>query len=209
MFPAHEAALKFALIHGTLGYEEFNNVDLVVEASVERMPVKKNILRETEEVLPEHAVFATNTSSLSVTELAQMAERPRDVVGMHFFNPVHKMPLVEIVRTELSSDASLATAFKFVTKLGKTPVLVADRPGFLVNRLLAPYLNEAGFLLENGASVTAIDQALTAFGKFAIRPLVEVFRKEPDENIRYHIKETLTKLGWNPNRVRLDGVRKP
>lgn len=164
VFPAHEAALKFALIHGTLGYEEFNNVDLVVEASVERMPVKKNILRETEEVLPEHAVFATNTSSLSVTELAQMAERPRDVVGMHFFNPVHKMPLVEIVRTELSSDASLATAFKFVTKLGKTPVLVADRPGFLVNRLLAPYLNEAGFLLENGASVTAIDQALTAFG---------------------------------------------
>ena len=109
-------------------------------------------------------MFATNTSSLSVTELAQVAERPADVVGMHFFNPVHKMPLVEIIRTELSSDASLATAFKFATKLGKTPVLVADRPGFLVNRLLAPYLNEAGFLLENGASVAAIDQALTAFG---------------------------------------------
>ena len=164
VFTAHEAELKFALIHGTLEYEKFDDVDLVVEAAVERMPVKKNILQEAEEVLPEHAVFATNTSSLSVTELAQVAERPTGVVGMHFFNPVHKMPLVEIIRTKLSSDASLATTFKFAIKLGKTPVLVADRPGFLVNRLLAPYLNEAGFLLENGASVTAIDRALTSFG---------------------------------------------
>ncbi|MCG8469507.1 MAG: 3-hydroxyacyl-CoA dehydrogenase NAD-binding domain-containing protein [Gemmatimonadetes bacterium] len=164
VFAADEVGLKFALIHGTLTYEKFDDVDLVVEAVVERMPVKQSVLREAEGELPEHAVFATNTSSLSVRELADAAGRPANVVGLHFFNPVHRMPLIEVIRTERSSDAALATAFRFVGALGKTPVLVADRPGFLVNRLLAPYLNEAGFLLEDGAGVAEVDQALTSFG---------------------------------------------
>jgi 3-hydroxyacyl-CoA dehydrogenase/enoyl-CoA hydratase/3-hydroxybutyryl-CoA epimerase len=139
-------------------------VDLVIEAVVERMPVKQQVLRETEKHLSRDAVFATNTSALSVTELAGAAKRPGQVVGLHFFNPVHRMPLVEVVRTGRSSDEALATAFAFAGTLGKTPVLVADRPGFLVNRLLAPYLNEAGYLLEDGAGVAEIDRALVEFG---------------------------------------------
>jgi len=161
---AEEVGLKFALIHGTLEYERFDEVDLVIEAVVERMPVKQQVLRETEKHLPKHAVFATNTSALSVTELAGAGKHPERVVGLHFFNPVHRMPLVEVVRTERVSDEALATAFAFATALGKTPVLVADRPGFLVNRLLGPYLNEAGYLLEDGAGVAKIDRALAEFG---------------------------------------------
>lgn len=159
-----EVGLKFALIHGTLTYEKFDEVDLVIEAVIERIHVKRQVLGEVEEVLPPNAVFATNTSSLSVTELARAAARPESVVGLHFFNPVHRMPLVEIIRTPFSSEEALATAFKLAERLGKTSVLVADRPGFLVNRLLAPYLNEAGFLLADGADVTGIDRALTDFG---------------------------------------------
>ncbi|MGH7541118.1 MAG: 3-hydroxyacyl-CoA dehydrogenase NAD-binding domain-containing protein, partial [Gemmatimonadota bacterium] len=164
VFPPEEAGLKFALIHGTLSYDEFEDVDLVIEAVVERMPVKQQVLRETEERLKPEAVFATNTSSLSVGELAKAAKRPQRVVGLHFFNPVHKMPLVEVVRGASSSDEALATAFGVALDLGKTPVLVADRPGFLVNRLLAPYLNEAGYLLEEGAGVERIDRAMLQFG---------------------------------------------
>ena len=159
-----EVGLKFALIHGTLGYEKLDEVDLVIEAVTERLALKRQVLQEAEDVAPPRAVFATNTSALSVTELAQAAERPENVVGLHFFNPVHRMPLVEIIRTEFSSEAALATAFRLAERLGKTVVLVADRPGFLVNRLLAPYLNEVGFLLADGADVAAIDKALTDFG---------------------------------------------
>lgn len=164
IFAAEEVGLKFALIHGTLDYDKFDDVDLVIEAVVERMPVKQQVLREAEEHLPADAVFATNTSSLSVTELASASGRPERVVGLHFFNPVHRMPLVEVVRTKQSSDAALASAFAFVGAMGKTPVLVGDRPGFLVNRLLGPYLNEAGYLLEDGAGVAEVDRVLTEFG---------------------------------------------
>ena len=164
VFAPTEAGLKFALIHGTLDYEGFDEVELVIEAVVERMPVKQQVLREAEEHLSEQAVFATNTSSLSVSELAKASSRPERVVGLHFFNPVHRMPLVEVVRTEHASDEALATAFAFVSDMGKTPVLVGDRPGFLVNRLLGPYLNETGYLLEEGAAVAQIDRVLTEFG---------------------------------------------
>ena len=159
-----EVGLKFALIHGTLDYERFGDVDVVIEAVVERLHVKRQVLRDVEAELPPHAVFATNTSSLSVTELGRAAVRPDRVVGLHFFNPVHRMPLVEIIRGESSSDAALATAVRLARRLGKTPVLVADRPGFIVNRLLAPYLNEVGFLLNDGADVVGIDRSLKAFG---------------------------------------------
>lgn len=164
VFPENEVDLKFAEIEGTLSYEAFEDVDLVIEAVVEKMAVKKQVLRESEEVLPETAVFSTNTSSLSVSELAEASERPGRVVGLHFFNPVHRMPLVEIVRPEGVSDEAVATVFGFAVAMGKTPVLVRDGPGFLVNRLLAPYLNEAGYLLEEGAGVRAVDQALSDFG---------------------------------------------
>ena len=163
-FSTGEAGLKFALIHGTLTYEKFGEVDLVIEAVVERMAVKQQVMQDVEERIPASAIFATNTSSLSVTTLAEASARPERVVGIHFFNPVHRMPLVEIVRTKMTAEDVLASAFSFVIAVGKTPVLVADRPGFLVNRLLAPYLNEAGHLLESGADVRSIDEALEHFG---------------------------------------------
>lgn len=164
VFTPEEAKRKFELIEGTLSYDGFDDVDLIVEAVVERMPVKQQVLREVEERVSEAAVFATNTSSLSVTELASAARRPERVVGLHFFNPVHKMPLVEVIRTDQTSPEALATAFNFVLALGKTPVIVADRPGFLVNRLLAPYLNEAGHLVREGNGVGEIDGAFKEFG---------------------------------------------
>jgi 3-hydroxyacyl-CoA dehydrogenase/enoyl-CoA hydratase/3-hydroxybutyryl-CoA epimerase len=163
-FGSGEAGLKFALIQGTLSYEKFRDVDLVIEAVVERMTVKQQVLQDVEEWIPTDSIFASNTSSLSVGELAEASRRPERVVGIHFFNPVHRMPLVEIVRTGSTSEDVLASAFAFVVAMGKTPVLVADRPGFLVNRLLAPYLNETGYLLEAGAEVRSIDRALEEFG---------------------------------------------
>lgn len=164
VFEEHEVGLKFARIEPTLEYDGFGDVDLVVEAVVEEMDVKQQVLSEAEESLPDHAVFTTNTSSLSVTELASAADRPEQVAGLHFFNPAHKMPLVEVVRGEETSDETLATAFEFARDLGKTPVIVADEPGFLVNRLLAPYMNEAVRLLEEGAGVEALDRAISDFG---------------------------------------------
>jgi len=159
-----EVGPKLDRIEGTLDYDDFGDVDLVVEAVIEKMAVKREVLRETEEATPETAVFTTNTSSLSVTELAEASSRPGRVLGLHFFNPVHRMPLVEVVRTDETEDAALATVFGFALDVGKTPVLVRDGPGFLVNRLLAPYLNEAGHLLEEGVEVERVDRVLSEFG---------------------------------------------
>ncbi len=163
VFSEEKASLKFALITGTLDYDAMEGADAVVEAVVERMAVKQQVLREAESAAPE-AVLATNTSSLSVDGMASGVERPGSVLGLHFFNPVHKMPLVEVIAGPRTDPGTLATGFGLVLALGKTPVLVADRPGFLVNRLLGPYLNEAGFLLEGGSAVEDIDGALEAFG---------------------------------------------
>lgn len=164
VFSREAAGLKFARIEGTLEYDDFADADLAVEAVVERMPVKQQVFREMEEVLPEGAVIATNTSSLSVSEMASAVSDSGRVVGLHFFNPVHRMPLVEVVRTDSTSDEALATAFGFALDMGKKPVIVKDAPGFLVNRLLGPYLNEAGHLLEEGVPVRRIDDALSEFG---------------------------------------------
>jgi 3-hydroxyacyl-CoA dehydrogenase/enoyl-CoA hydratase/3-hydroxybutyryl-CoA epimerase len=164
VFSAEEATLKLALITGTLDYEGFDDVDLVIEAVVERMHVKQQVLREVETEVPETAVLGTNTSSLSVTEMAKAVRRPARVIGIHFFNPVHKMPLVEVVRPEAADEEAVATGVRFVLDMGKTPVVVADRAGFLVNRLLSPYLNEAGRLLAEGGDIERIDGVFTAFG---------------------------------------------
>jgi len=164
VFTEEEAGLKLARIDGRLDFEGFEEVDFAIEAVVERMVVKQQVLRDLEGVLGPEAVLATNTSSLSVTTMASGLDRPERLAGLHFFNPVHKMPLVEVIRGERTGDAALATAFRFAIGLGKTPIVVADRPGFLVNRLLGPYLNEAGFLLDEGVPVESIDDALLEFG---------------------------------------------
>jgi 3-hydroxyacyl-CoA dehydrogenase/enoyl-CoA hydratase/3-hydroxybutyryl-CoA epimerase len=159
-----EAEAGMRRISPTLDYSGFGTVDLVIEAVVERMDVKKEVLREVESRVPPTAILTSNTSALSITEMQHALERPERFCGMHFFNPVHRMPLVEIVRGAATSDATIATVFALARRLEKTPVLVNDGPGFLVNRLLAPYLNEAGWLLAEGASIEAIDAAMLAFG---------------------------------------------
>ena len=148
----------------TLDYTGFAQADVVIEAVVERMDVKKQVLAEIETRTRPGCVLTTNTSSLSVGEMQRALERPADFCGMHFFNPVHRMPLVEVIRGGQSSDDAIATVFALARKLGKTPIIVEDGPGFLVNRILAPYLNEAGWLLADGGSVEEVDRVLVRFG---------------------------------------------
>jgi 3-hydroxyacyl-CoA dehydrogenase / enoyl-CoA hydratase / 3-hydroxybutyryl-CoA epimerase len=152
------------LISGSLDYAGFGQVDLVVEAVVERMEVKRAVLREVEQEIPEESILTTNTSTLSVDQMAESLERPENFCGMHFFNPVHRMPLVEVIRGNQTSEATLGTVYALALEMKKVPVVVRDGPGFLVNRILGPYLNEAGFLLAEGASVKEVDSAATAFG---------------------------------------------
>jgi len=151
-------------ISGTTDLSGFSGVDLAVEAVVENMEVKKAVLREFEQAAPERAILASNTSSLSITELATASARPGQVVGMHFFNPVEKMPLVEVVRGKQTSPGTVAAVATLSRRLGKLPVVVNDGPGFLVNRILMPYLGEALRMLEEGNTIEDIDKALLGFG---------------------------------------------
>ena len=148
----------------TLDYSGFGAADLVIEAVVERMDVKQQVLRETETHVRDDCVLTTNTSSLSVTAMQGALERPGRFAGMHFFNPVHRMPLVEVIRGGGTSDEAIASVVALTRRLGKTPVVVNDGPGFLVNRILAPYLNEAAWLLAEGGSIEQIDRTLKRFG---------------------------------------------
>ncbi|NTW60424.1 MAG: fatty acid oxidation complex subunit alpha FadJ [Nitrospirae bacterium] len=151
-------------ITGTTDMSGFAGVDLAVEAVVENREVKKNVLREFEQTANARAIFASNTSSLSITELATASARPGQVVGMHFFNPVEKMPLVEVVRGKQTSPETVAAVAALSRRLGKLPVVVNDGPGFLVNRILMPYLGEALRMLEEGSRIEEIDHALLNFG---------------------------------------------
>jgi 3-hydroxyacyl-CoA dehydrogenase/enoyl-CoA hydratase/3-hydroxybutyryl-CoA epimerase len=155
---------KMALITGTTSYDGFEGVDLVIEAVVEKMAVKQAVLRESETNLGSEAIFATNTSALSVSELQSVAQHPGRVGGMHFFNPVDRMPLVEIIRGEQTDEHTVATLFDTALRLGKTPIVVADRPGFLVNRLLVAYLNEACLAAGEGIEWLSLDQLAREFG---------------------------------------------
>jgi 3-hydroxyacyl-CoA dehydrogenase/enoyl-CoA hydratase/3-hydroxybutyryl-CoA epimerase len=162
--PRHDAEHAMNLIAPTLDYSGFGNLQLVIEAVVERMDVKKSVLAEAEARVQEGCVLTTNTSSLSVSAMQGGLARPADFCGMHFFNPVERMPLVEVIRGAATSDDAVATVFQLALRLGKTPIVVNDGPGFLVNRILAPYLNEAGYLLSEGASIEEVDRALLDFG---------------------------------------------
>jgi len=140
------------------------NANFAIEAVFEDINLKKKILSEIAATMPPESIIATNTSSLSVTEIAQSIPTPARVVGMHFFNPVEKMPLVEIVRGTETADRVVAVIAALATKLGKFPIVVNDVPGFLVNRILTPYLAEAGWALSDGYSIKDIDAAATSFG---------------------------------------------
>ena len=159
-----EAAQQLELISGGLEYHGLSNADLVIEAIVEQMAVKKAVLHETEMHISERCVLATNTSSLSVTEMADALDHPQRFCGMHFFNPVHRMPLVEVIRGPETSDETVRLVYRLAVRLGKVPVVVGDGPGFLVNRILGPYLNEAGYLLADTGSIETIDRVALEFG---------------------------------------------
>lgn len=137
---------------------------LVIEAATENMELKRKIFADLAARVSDDTILATNTSALSVAELAKTVPHPERVIGLHFFNPVHRMPLVEVITPPETSPDVLATAISFVQKLGKTPVVVKDSPGFLVNRILVPYLMEAVRLHESGVPVKDIDDAMLEFG---------------------------------------------
>lgn len=146
--------------------------DLVIEAIVEDLEVKRGLFRELDALCKDTCLFATNTSSLSVTDMAVSTGRPDRFVGMHFFNPVPMMRLCEVVRTPLSADASVDSAFEVAEKMGKTPLRAKDTPGFLFNRLIIPYLNEAAWAVYEGVgSAEDIDQAMKLGGNMPIGPL--------------------------------------
>ncbi|WP_408096666.1 3-hydroxyacyl-CoA dehydrogenase NAD-binding domain-containing protein [Peredibacter sp. HCB2-198] len=155
---------KMRSIEPTLNFEGFKAVDLVVEAVVENMDLKKKVFAELEEYVRPDALLTSNTSSLSVEEMSKALRKPERFAGLHFFNPVNKMPLVEIITHERASKETIDSLVKWTLDAKKTPIVVKDGPGFLVNRILAPYLNEAAFLLEEGVSVEALDEAALNFG---------------------------------------------
>ena len=143
----------------TTDREALGAVDFAVEAASERFEIKADIFRSLDRLLPEGAVLATNTSSISITKLAGQTRRPAQVIGMHFFNPVPVMPLVEIVRGLATADAAFDTVHALAVRLGKTPIAVNDAPGFVSNRVLMPLINEAAFaVMEGVATAEAVDQ---------------------------------------------------
>jgi len=158
------------LIGGTTDYSGFRNVDLVIEAVFEDLGVKQAVLQETEAVTRAEAIFASNTSTIPIARLASVSTRPQQVIGMHFFSPVPKMPLLEVIVTPQTSREVTTTVVGYGKALGKTVIVVNDAPGFFANRILAPYINEAGILLDEGVAIDAIDRALVEFG-FPVGPI--------------------------------------
>lgn len=159
-----------SLLTTTTDYQGFEDVDLVIEAVFEDLNVKHQVLREAEELLPAHAIFATNTSTIPIARIAEGSMRPERVIGMHFFSPVHKMPLLEVIVTPFTAPDVIATVVSYGKRIGKTVVVVNDGPGFFVNRILTPYLNESGRMVEEGIPVEDIDAAMVQFG-FPVGPL--------------------------------------
>jgi 3-hydroxybutyryl-CoA dehydrogenase len=168
---ADEKRAALARLATTTELVDLADCDLVVEAVVEELEAKRAVFRELDGILAPEAVLSTNTSALSVAEIAAATERPERVVGMHFFNPAPVLPLVEIVRTKASSDEAVETAFLFAERIGKRPIRCADTPGFVVNRILIPLLNDCVRVLdEAGVTPEDLDTALTAGLNWPIGP---------------------------------------
>lgn len=159
-----QASLKFHHITATTDYSGFHNLDLVVEAAVESLELKQRILKELEEVVSPHAIIASNTSSLRIADMASVMKHPERLVGMHFFNPSNKMPLVEVVASDKTSKEAIATAVETCKKLDKIPIVVRDCPGFLVNRIFVNGANELMRLYQEGISQESLDKMMLDFG---------------------------------------------
>jgi len=158
-------------VTGSTTWDGFANTDVIIEAVFEDLALKQSIVKEVESVVGENTIFASNTSTLPITKIAEASDRPARVVGMHYFSPVEKMPLLEVVVTDKTADWVTATAVQLGKDQGKTVIVVNDGTGFYTSRLLGPYMNEAAFLLEEGASVEAIDMAMEDWG-FPVGPLL-------------------------------------
>ena len=165
-----DAALK--RVQGTTSYDALKGCDLVIEAATENEEIKVKILRQVDARVPADVILATNTSSISITRLAAATSRPGQFIGMHFFNPVPMMALVELIRGLQTEDATVAVAEAFAQRLGKTPIVVTNSPGFVVNRILCPMLNEAVLALQEGlATAKEIDDGMKLGCSHPIGPL--------------------------------------
>ena len=167
---AREVSQKMDRISVTTDYSGFKQAELVIEAVFEDLTIKRQVLRETEEATSDTCVFASNTSSLPITDIAANAKRKDLVLGMHFFSPVHKMPLLEVIETKDTARRATEVAVAFGRRIGKHVIVVGDGPGFFTTRALSPYMNEAAHLLEEGVAVEAIDKAMKDFG-FPVGPI--------------------------------------
>jgi 3-hydroxyacyl-CoA dehydrogenase/enoyl-CoA hydratase/3-hydroxybutyryl-CoA epimerase len=159
-----------ALLSGGADYRGFARADLVIEAVFEDLDTKRRVLAEVEAVTRPEAIFASNTSTIPIRDIAADAARPGRVLGMHFFSPVEKMPLLEVIPTDETDPEAVVTAVRFGRRMGKTVIVVADHPGFWVNRILSPYLNEAAILVAEGVPIELVDRTMTRWG-FPVGPV--------------------------------------
>ena len=161
---SREKANLMSMITCTTGGDGFGGCEVIIEAVVEDMAIKKSVFRDMEEKVSDGTLLASNTSALSISEMQSVLRHPERMVGLHFFNPVDRMMLVEVVEGAQTSEETLRRAEAIATQIGKIPIRVKDKPGFAVNRMLAPYLNEAARLFEEGYHPQRVDQALRKFG---------------------------------------------
>ena len=169
---AEDKAAALKRIQGTVSYQDLRDCELVIEAATENLDIKLRILREVEGIVRPDAVIASNTSSISISQIAAVLNRPERCIGMHFFNPVPMMALLEVIRGLQTSDAAHAVAVEFAGAVGKTPITVKNSPGFVVNRILCPMINEAIFVLQEGlASPEEIDAGMRLGCNHPIGPL--------------------------------------
>ena len=157
-------------LRGKLDYTDFEHCDIIIEAVLETMDLKKRIIDDIQEHGNPDVVIASNTSSLSLTEMANHAKRPEKVIGMRYFSPVPKMPPLEIVKTDKTSEETIAACYDFGVRQGKTVIVVNDGPGFYVNRILAPYLNECLLMIDEGIKIDVIDKTFKKLG-FPVGPI--------------------------------------
>lgn len=161
---------QLSLLTGSTDYTGFNDVDMVIEAVFEDLSLKQQMVSDIEENCKSETIFASNTSSIPITQIAEKATRPENVIGLHYFSPVDKMPLAEVIAHEKTSDSTISSTVEFAKRQGKTPIVVKDGAGFYVNRILAPYMNEAACVLLTGEPIEHIDKALVKFG-FPVGPV--------------------------------------
>ncbi len=189
-------------IHGVLSLAEAaNGVDVIIEAVIEKMALKKDVYAELDQHAPAHTIFASNTSALSVTEMAAVTTRPQQFIGLHFFNPVPVMKLVEIIRGIATSDETVATIKELSSKIGKTAIEVQEAPGFVVNRILVPMITEAIFVLQEGlATASEIDEGMKLGANHPMGPLAlaDLVGLDTMLNVQQHLYEEFGDPKYRP-----------